>query len=218
MRPRPTRGADSAMRHLTLALVVLTLVAAAPAGAAKKSKKRGPGKPTPDRTEENCKDLEGDKLEGCRIVGQYLDLWKQQKWGEAKKLIHPRTIETIARTKKNIGMERHGMAPWYWAKEDFLLTDWKVQSVETAALGTVIVNTVEDTYRVEEDGFASGDESSYIAGKYEGKWYVADRHGGGGGFSETAIKVGMKGYFDVPEGEVVTPVKADLPAGAPKEK
>ena len=109
------------------------------------------------------------------------------------------------------------MAPWYWAKEDFLLTDWKVKAVEKAALGTVVVETLEDTYRVEEDGFANGDDASDIVGKYQGKWYVVDRHGGGGGFSETAIKVGLKGYFDRVEGEVDSPVKADLPAGAPRE-
>jgi hypothetical protein len=206
------------MRHLILVpLMMLSLAIAAPAGA-KPAKKQGAGKPTADRTEENCKDLEGDKAEACKVIGQYLDLWKKQKWDDLRKLIHPKTLETIARTKKNIGMERHSMAPWYWAKEDFLLTDWKVQSVETAALGTIVVNTVEDSYRVEEDGFASGDEASYIAGKYNGKWYVADRHGGGGGFSDTAIKVGLKGFFDIPEGETVSPVKADLPAGAPKER
>lgn len=161
-------------------------------------RKRGPGKPTPDRVAEQCKDFEGDEAEGCRVVGQYLDLWKKQKWNELKKLIHPKTSEKIATVKKNLGEERHAMAPWYWAKETYLLHDYKVESVEPAAMGTIVVNTVENTYRVEEDGIAEGDPASYLAGKYNGKWYVVERRGGGGGFTKDAIEIGMKGYFDAP--------------------
>src|SRR5690606_25119797 len=88
--------------------------------------------------------------------------------------------------------------PWYWAKDTYVLHDYKIESVETSAMGTVTVNTTENTYRVEEDGFAEGDAASYLAGKYKGKWYVVDRRGGGGGFDKTAIEIGMKGYFDEP--------------------
>lgn len=169
---------------------------AAVATPALAAKKQGPGKPTPDRTADHCKDLEGDKLEGCKTIGAYLDLAKLQKWAEVKKLTHPLALENIATVKKNLGEERHKMAPWYWAKEVYILKDWKVESVETAANGTVVLNVLEDTYRVEEDGFAEAEAASYLAGKYKGKWYVADRRGGGGGFDDNSVKVGLKGWFE----------------------
>jgi len=184
------------MRILVTATLVAGLVFAATPALAQK--KRGPGKPTPPRAAEQCKDLEGDKAEGCKVIATYLDLWKEQKWAELKKLQHPKTVEKIATVKKNIGEEAHPMAPWYWAKDTYVLHDYKIDSVETSAMGTVTVNTTETTYRVEEDGFAEGDHASYLAGKYKGKWYVVDRRGGGGGFDKTAIEVGMKGYFDPP--------------------
>lgn len=90
------------------------------------------------------------------------------------------------------------MAPWYWAKEVFLLTDWKLESVNERYGGTIEINTTETTYRVEEDGFEEGGAASYLAGKKDGKWYVVERRGGGGGFTEDAIRLGMRDYFDAP--------------------
>lgn len=164
------------------------------------AKKRGPGKPTPARAAEACKDLSGDQLEACKVVGAYLDLWKQKKWADLKKLIHPKTTEAIASVKEALKMERHAMAPWFWAQEIYLLTDWKVETVTDGAMGTVIFETVEDTYRIEEDGIEKDSRASYLVGKSGGKWYVTDRRAGGGGFDETAITIGKKGYFDEPKG------------------
>lgn len=180
-----------------LALVAALTLGASPALA---QKKRGPGKPSAPVAAEQCKEFEGDEAEGCKVIGAYLDLWKQQKWAELKKLIHPKTVEKIATVKKNVGEERHNMAPWYWVKDTYLLKEWKVESLEGAAMGTVVLNTVEDTYRVEEDGIAEADPASYLAGKFNGKWYVVERRGGGGGFDKTGIEIGMKGYFDEPAG------------------
>ena len=187
------------MRTLVASLLVaLIAFSAAPAFA---QKKRGPGKPTPDRAAEQCKDLTGDEAEGCKVVATYLDLWKKKNWVELKKLQHPKTQEKIATVKKNIGEEAHPMAPWYWAKDTYVLHDYKVQSVVRSAMGTITVNTTENTYRIEEDGIAEDEPASYLAGRFKGKWYVVDRRGGGGGFDESAIKVGMKGYFDPPPAE-----------------
>lgn len=181
-------------RHaVAFALAVSMILGASPALAAKK---RGPGKPTPPKAAENCKELSGDQLEACKVVGAYLDLWKQQKWAEVRKLIHPKTLEEIATVKSNIKVERHRMAPWYWAKEVYLLTEWEIESVEDGELGTVVINTKEDSYRVEEDGIEKGESNSYLAGKFGGKWYVTDRRGGGGGFDKASITVGKKGFFD----------------------
>jgi len=182
------------MTKTFLAAASLALVLHAPDALAQK--KRGPPKPTPARAAENCKEMQGDQLEACKVIGAYLDLWKQKKWPELRKLIHPKTLEEIATTKKNLGSERHRMAPWYWAKGDFLLTEWTVESVEDAPMGTVVIHTVEQSYRVEEDGMEEGEKNAYIAGRSGGKWFIVDRRSGGGGFDKTAIKIGMKGYFD----------------------
>lgn len=187
-----------AILPVTAALVLL--LAAAPAVAARK--KQGPGKPTPDRAAESCKDITGDQLEACKVVGKFLDLWKAQKWAEAKKLIHPKTLESIAEVKKNTKEERHGMAGWYWAKTDFLPVDWKLSKLEDSESGTVQFHTQEKHYRVEEDGFSEGgegEEASYLAGRKDGTWYVVDVLRGGGGFDKTSIRVGRKGYFDAPK-------------------
>jgi hypothetical protein len=193
------------MRFALPLLAALALATLLPNEAAA-ARKRGPGKPTPDRTEENCQGYEGDQLEACRVIGKYLDLGKQQKWGEVKKLIHPKTLEAIAQTKKTAGEESHPMAPWYWAKNTYLVTDWKVGEIVDSVNGTVQLIAKETRYQVEEDGFSEEEESTYLAGKYQGKWYVADVQRGGGTFSPASITAGLKGYFD----EVK---KADKPEG-----
>ncbi len=190
--------------RLALALVAALALSSLVPSEAVAAKKRGPGKPGPDRMEENCTDLVGHQLEACRVIGKYLDLGKAQKWDAAKKLIHPNTLEVIARTKKTTGDERHAMAPWYWAKNTYLVTDWKIGEVQDSMMGTVQITVVETRYQVEEDGMSEGEESTYLAGKHKGTWYVVDVQRGGGTFHPSSIKVGMKGYFDEvkePEGE-----------------
>ncbi len=197
---------DALSPRLLAAAALACALVASPAAA----KKRGPGKPTPDRAAENCKELTGDQLEACKVVGKFLDLWKAQKWAEAKKLIHPKTIEAIAEVKKNTKVERHGMAGWYWAKNDFLPVDWKLASAEDSESGTVQIHTREQHYKVEEDGIAEDEEAAYLAGRKDGTWYVVDVLRGGGGFDKTSIKIGRKGYFDPP------PAKEEKPADAAK--
>lgn len=184
------------MRFALALVAALALSSLLPDGAAAAAKKRGPGKPTPDRMEENCKGLAGDQLEACRVIGKYLDLGKAQKWDAAKKLIHPKTLDVIAATKKTSGEERHAMAPWYWAKNTYLVTDWKLGRMEDSVNGTVQLTAVETRYQVEEDGVSEGEESTYLAGKWNGTWYVVDVQRGGGTFDKASIKIGMRGYFD----------------------
>ncbi len=198
---------------IAFALSFALIVAASPALA---QKKRGPGKPTPAQTSENCKEFAGDQLEACKAVGTYLDLWKLQKWPEVKKLIHPKTIEEIATVNKNLGRERHRMAPWFWAKEDFLLTNWKVASIEDFALGTVVIHTTEQSYRVEEDGFAEDEPNAYLAGKIGGRWMVVDRRSGGGGFDARSIRTMMKDHLDpAPEAKEPEAAQAKEAPAAP---
>jgi len=202
------------MKKISLAIAI-ALTLSLGASQALAQKKRGPGKPTPPRTAESCKELQGDQLEACKVLGAYLDGWKEQKWAEVRKLTHPKTLELVANAKKNLGVERHRMAPWFWAKETYLLHDWKIESVEDADLGTVVFNLQEKSYRVEEDGFTEDEPSSFLTGKFGGKWYVVDRRGGGGGFDKTSITIGKKGYFDAEK--EVAPAKAteEKPATTP---
>jgi len=188
-------GPELAMRSSILVALCLTLLAS-PALAAKK---RGPGKVLPDHTAESCKDQTGGALEACQLVGRYLEQVKSKKWAEAKKLTHPATLATIAEIKKTTKDERHAMAPWYWEKTDFLVVDWELKSIEESALGTYQVFTSEKHYKVEEDGHSEGEEAAWLVGRKDGTLFVADVQRGGGGFDKTAITIGRKGFFDVPE-------------------
>lgn len=188
-------GPEPAMRTSLFVALCLLLVAS-PAIAAKK---RGPGKPTPDRTAESCKDQTGGALEACTLVGKYLEHVKNKRWNDAKKLTHPGTMATIAEVKKTTKTERHSMAPWFWEKTDFLVVDWDLKSIEESANGTWQVFTIEKQYKLEEDGHSEGEEAAWLLGKKDGVLYVTDVQRGGGGFDKTAITVGRKGFFDAVE-------------------
>lgn len=186
---------------------LITLLVAAFALPATAQRRRGPGKPTPPRAGDQCRTYSGDQLEACKVLGAYLDSWKEQKWGQVRPHIHPMTLEKIATAKKNMGEERHAMAPWYWAKEFYILNDWEIESIRPAYGGTIEINTTEIVFQVLEDGFVEGEPASYLVGKKDGRWYVADRRAGGGGFTEDSIRIGMKGFFD----EVKTPAATAEP-------
>jgi hypothetical protein len=130
------------------------------------------------------------------LLTQYLDLVKGKKWDKAKTLTHPLTLKSIASTKKRLGEERHSMAPWFWAKGSFYLTNYKVQDALPAVGGTVVVRTVEDSFQVEEKGELTGEKEAYLLGKKDGKWYVVDKKSNADGFTKDAIKFGYPGYFD----------------------
>ena len=68
-------------------------------------------------------------------------------------------------------------------------------AVAPSALGTVVVETSEDTFQVQEKGLAEGEKSAYLVGKKDGKLYVVDRKRGGS-FPESSVKIGYKGWFD----------------------
>ena len=134
--------------------------------------------------------------EATDVLTQYLDLVKGKKWDKAKALTHPLTLKSIASTKKRLGEERHSMAPWYWAKSSFYLTNYKVQDALPAIGGTVVVRTIEDSYQVEEKGELSGEKAAYLLGKKDGKWFVVDKKSEADGFTKDSIKFGYPNYFD----------------------
>ena len=138
--------------------------------------------------------------EAKEVLNKYLTAVKAKKWADAKKLLHPKTLDAIAERKKRMGKEDHPMAPWFHEKTSYFLKEFKIVSAQTAPLGTVIVNTSEDNYQVEEKGMANGEPSAYLLGKKDGKWFVVDKKRGET-FTNSSVKLGYKGYFDEPKKE-----------------
>jgi hypothetical protein len=125
---------------------------------------------------------------------KYLDAVK--KWKEARELTHPLTLKRIEETKKRLGEERHSMAPWYWAKSNFYLTHYKIEGVDPAAHGSVVVKTSEDSFQIQEKGEYQGEKAAYLIGKQNGRWYVIDKKSEADGFTDDSLKYGYPGYFD----------------------
>jgi hypothetical protein len=129
------------------------------------------------------------------LVGKYLAAVKAKKWADAKKLLHPKTLEAIAERKKRMGKEDHPMAPWFHEKVDYYLKDFKLGSASLGALGTVMVEVTEDNFQVADKGVAEGEPSAYLVGKKDGKWFVVDKKRGEV-FTKDSVKLGYKGWFD----------------------
>ena len=140
-----------------------------------------------------------DSKEATEVLTQYLDLVKAKKWDKAKNLTHPRTLAAIQDAKKRLGAEKHSMAPWYWAKDSFYLTRYKVSDVSPAVDGTVVATTLEDSFQVQEKGELAGEKAAYLLGKSGGRWYVVDKKSEADGFTKDAIKYGYPKYFDPPQ-------------------
>lgn len=133
--------------------------------------------------------------EAKALVQKYLTAVKGKKWPEAKKLLHPKTLEAIAERKKRLGKEDHPMAPWFHEKVDFYLKDFKMGAASMGALGTVMVEVTEDNFQVADKGVAEGEPSAYLVGKKGGKWLVVDKKRGEV-FTKESVKLGYKGWFD----------------------
>ena len=129
------------------------------------------------------------------LIQKYLVAVKAKKWADAKKLLHPRTLESIAERKKRMGKEDHPMAPWFHEKVDYWLKDFKVGPASLGALGTVMVEVTEDNFQVADKGVAEGENTAYLLGKKDGKWCVVDKKQGEV-FTRESVKLGYKGWFD----------------------
>ncbi len=150
-------------------------------------------KPQGVKTEETASSPE--EKAGIALVEKYLSAVKAKKWQDAKKLLHPRTVEAIAERKKRIGKEDHPMAPWFLAKEDYYLKEFKVTGARPGPSGTVIVETTEDNFQVQEKGLAEGEMASYLVVKKGGKFFVVDKKRDQS-FTDDSIKYGYKGWFE----------------------
>jgi hypothetical protein len=133
--------------------------------------------------------------EAKALVQKYLTAVKAKKWADAKKFLHPKTLEAIAERKKRMGKEDHPMAPWFHEKVDYWMKDFKLGAASLAPLGTVVVETSEDNFQVEEKGLAEGEVGAYLVGKKDGKWFVVDKKRGET-FTKDSVKLGYKGWFD----------------------
>ncbi len=133
--------------------------------------------------------------EARNLVQKYLTAVKAKKWADAKKLLHPKTVEAIAERKKRMGKEDHPMAPWFHEKVDYFLKDFKIGAASLGALGTVMVEVTEDNFQVADKGMAEGEPSAYLVGKKDGKWFVVDKKRGEV-FTKDSVKLGYKGWFD----------------------
>jgi hypothetical protein len=129
------------------------------------------------------------------LVTRYLNAVKAKKWADAKKFLHPKTLEAIAERKKRMGKEDHPMAPWFHEKVDYSLTAFNVGAASLGALGTVMVEVSEDNYQVADKGVANGEAAAYLVGKHGGKWLVVDKKMGEV-FTKDSVKLGYKGWFD----------------------
>lgn len=129
------------------------------------------------------------------LVTRYLTVVRAKKWSEAKKFLHPKTIEAIAQRKQRLGKEDHPMAPWFREKVDSWLKEFKVLAAQPAPLGTFVVETSEDNFQVQERGVAEGEKSTYLIGLVGGKWFVVDKKRGET-FTPTSVKLGYAGWFD----------------------
>ncbi|MBL8920777.1 MAG: hypothetical protein JNJ54_18075 [Myxococcaceae bacterium] len=130
------------------------------------------------------------------LATKYLTAVKAKKWADAKKLLHPKTLESIAERKKRMGKEDHPMAPWYHEKVDYYLKDFKVVGGRPGPTeSSFVIEASEDNFQVEDKGIAEGEKSTYLVGKKDGKWYLVDKKRGED-FTNDSIKLGYKGWFD----------------------
>jgi hypothetical protein len=152
----------------------------------------GPGAEAAEKSD----DLDTPEAKAAKeLVTKYLTAVKAKKWADAKKFLHPKTMDAIAERKKRLGKEDHPMAMWALEKTDYWLKEFKVTGVKASAVGTYVVETSEDNFQVQDKGIAEGEHATYLVGKSGGKWYVVDKKRQET-FPPDSIKLGYKGWFD----------------------
>ncbi len=138
------------------------------------------------------------------LVETYLNAVKAKNWAGVKKLTHPKSIAAIAERKTRLGKEDHPMAPWYHEKTTAWLKAYRITQVTPSALKTVVVETLEDNFQVQDKAVAENEKGAYLVGQKGGKWYIVDRKRGET-FTKPSIKLGYKGWFDDEKEDTATP-------------
>ncbi len=132
--------------------------------------------------------------EAKKVLTQYLSAVKGKKWADAKKLTHPSTLKVIEERKRRLKQEDHGMSPWGQLNVHYL-REFRITGAREAEQGTVVVETSEDHYQVEEKGVVEDEMAAYLLGKKGGKWLVVDKKRQQT-FAPGSIRLGYKDYFD----------------------
>lgn len=160
------------------------------------------------RAEDAAEEKNADVEEARKVAETYLEALVKaaegrkptpatvsRKLAATRKFIHPKTLEVIKDQEKR-KLVTIGVATWHFAKSNYWLSEYEIKAVKPAVDGTVVVETAEKNWLVEEGGIDSEPEqSSYLLGKHGGKWYVVDKRRNGT-FDKNAIRLGYKGYFD----------------------
>jgi hypothetical protein len=133
--------------------------------------------------------------EARALATRYLEAVKAKRWPDVRKLTHPQTLKAIAERKQRLGKEDHPMAPWFHASTTAILRSYRITAVKPASAGTVVVETSEDNFQLEEKGLAENEPAAYLLGKKAGRWYLVDKKRGDT-FSDQSIRLGYRGYFD----------------------
>ena len=133
--------------------------------------------------------------EAKSLLQKYLAAVKAKKWADAKKWIHPQTLQAIAERKKRMGKEDHPMAPWFHEKVNYWLKEFKLGAASSVGANAMMVEALEDNYQIADKGLAEGEPVAYLLGKKDGKWLVVDKKRGEV-FSAASVKLGYKGWFD----------------------
>ncbi|MBX5484888.1 MAG: hypothetical protein IRZ16_23960 [Myxococcaceae bacterium] len=181
------------MKSAFRSLVVSAAVLVAGAAFAQKQGEISPGQE--EAKAEAARSIPEEAKPAVEVLTRYLDAVKAKKWADAKKLTHPRTLQNIAKRKKNLGDEEHPMAPWYFAKDTYYLKDYRITNAVPGPDDTWVIETSEDNFQIQEKGVAEGEMATYLVGKAGGKWMVTDKKRGVS-FTKDSIKLGYKGYFD----------------------
>lgn len=165
--------------------------------------------PTHARAAEPASDID----QAREVIKQYLDTLVRasteksgkkpkpvdvaQRLQAAKKFIHPKTLEVIAKQEKNKDIPvSNGLGVWALAKTEYWLTSYEIVDVMPAVGGTFIVEAKEKNWRVQEKGLdAEAEPVSYLIGRFNGKWYVTAKLRNES-FTKDGIRIGYKGYFD----------------------
>jgi hypothetical protein len=134
-----------------------------------------------------------DLRRAATAVTDYLRAVKGRNWAEARRLTHPRTLEHLAELRKRSGRDKDPMAPWSNEGPRAALRSFEVKGTRPAPEGAVIAD-------VSEERGSGWEQVSYVLGRRDGAWRVADRQEGGT-FSDERVRARFRGYFDGATGD-----------------
>jgi hypothetical protein len=127
---------------------------------------------------------------------QYLSRVVRKDWDGAKRLTHPKTLQTISQLKRRTGSEAHNLAPW--ASRETQLKTFRFVECRQIAPGVVAVQVGEDTFHREENSISSDDAAVYILFKSRGAFLIGDKKSSVeiSEVSDESIRVGYPGFVD----------------------